>query len=98
VARLYLQSSFEKNLKLKIYALEKDKVIYEVAHMNIEKEELTDKILSILGNAHELPFDNDFADFIINRGSYYCWEDKIQVFKEIQKLFLEGLMNEIRYS
>ncbi|MBN1972181.1 MAG: class I SAM-dependent methyltransferase [Sedimentisphaerales bacterium] len=79
-----------RHSKLKIYALEKEKVIYEVAHMNIEKEGLTDKIIPILGDAHELPFDNDFADFIIGRGSYHCWEDKIQVFKEIHKVLKKG--------
>jgi len=75
-----------RHSKLKIYALEKEKAIYEVARINIEKEGLTDKIISVLGDAHELPFDNDFADFIISRGSYHCWEDKVQVFKEIYRI------------
>ncbi|MCK4736015.1 MAG: class I SAM-dependent methyltransferase, partial [Methanophagales archaeon] len=56
-----------KHSKLKIYALEKEKVILEVARMNIEKEQLTDKIIPVLGDAHNLPFDSDFADFIISR-------------------------------
>ena len=75
-----------KHTKLKIYALEKEKTIYEVARMNIEKEQLTEKIIPVLGNAHDLPFYNDFADFIISRGSYHCWEDKTQVFKEIYRV------------
>jgi len=75
-----------RHSKLRIYALEKEKVIYEVARMNIEKEALTDKIIPVLGDAHHLPFDNDFADFIISRGSYHCWEDKVQVFKEIYRV------------
>jgi len=81
-----------RHSKLKIYAIEKEKVIYEVARMNVEKEGLTDKIIPVLGDAHELPFDNDFADFIISRGSYHCWEDKAQVFKEIYRILKkEGL-------
>jgi ubiquinone/menaquinone biosynthesis C-methylase UbiE len=75
-----------KHSKLRIYALEKEKVIYEVACMNIEKEALTDRIIPVLGDAHDLPFDDDFADFIISRGSYHCWEDKVQVFKEIHRV------------
>ena len=75
-----------RHSKLRIYALEKEKTILEVARMNIEKEGLADKIIPILGDAHNLPFDNDFADFIISRGSYHCWEDKVRVFKEIYRV------------
>ena len=75
-----------RHSKLKMYAMEKEKAIYEVARMNIEKERLTDKIIPVLGDAHDLPFDNEFADFIISRGSYHCWEDKVQVFKEIYRV------------
>jgi len=75
-----------KHSKLRIYALEKEKTIYEVALMNIEKERLTDKIIPVLCDAHDLPFDNDFADFVISRGSYHCWEDKVRIFKEIYRV------------
>ena len=75
-----------RHSKLEIYALEKEKAIYEVARMNIEKERLTDKIIPVLGDAHNLPFDSNFADFIISRGSYHCWKDKVGVFKEIYRV------------
>jgi len=79
-----------RHSKLKMYALEKEKAICEVARINVEKERLTDKIIPVLGDAHDLPFDNDFADFIISRGSYHCWEDKVQVFKEIHRVLKKG--------
>jgi SAM-dependent methyltransferase len=79
-----------RHSKLKIYALEKAESIYEVAHMNIEKERLTDRIIPVLGDAHALSFEDDFADFIISRGSYHCWEDKVQVFKEIHRVLRRG--------
>jgi len=79
-----------RHSKLRIYALEKEKAIYKVARMNIEKERLADKIIPVLGDAHGLPFDNDFADFIISRGSYHCWEDKVRVFKEIYRVLKRG--------
>ena len=79
-----------RHSKLKIYALEREKAIYEVARMNIEKERLTDKIIPVLGDAHELPFENEFVDFLISRGSYHCWEDKVRVFKEIYRVLKKG--------
>ena len=79
-----------KHSKLRIYALEKEKNICEVARMNIEKERLTDKITPILGDAHNLPFRDKFADFIISRGSYHFWKDRVHVFKEIYRVLKKG--------
>jgi len=79
-----------KHSNLKIYALEKEKAIYKIAHMNIEKERLTDRIIPVLGDAHKMPFKNEFADFIIGRGSYHFWKDKVQVFKEIYRVLKKG--------
>jgi ubiquinone/menaquinone biosynthesis C-methylase UbiE len=75
---------------LKIYALEKVKALYEVARMNIENEGLVDRIIPVLGDAHDLPFETEFADFIISRGSYHCWENKVLVFKEIYRVLKKG--------
>ncbi len=79
-----------KHSRLKIYALEKEKAISEVARMNIEKERLADSIIPVLGDAHDLPFASDFADFIVSRGSYHCWEEKVGVFKEIYRVLKKG--------
>jgi ubiquinone/menaquinone biosynthesis C-methylase UbiE len=79
-----------KHSKLKIYALEKVKAINEVARMNIEKEQLTDRIIPVLGDAYDLPFEDEFADFIISRGAYHCWKDKVRVFKEIYRVLKKG--------
>ena len=75
---------------LKIYALEKVKAISEVARMNIENEGLTDRIIPVLGDAHDLPFEDEFADIIISRGSYHCWKDKVRVFKELYRVLKKG--------
>jgi len=79
-----------KHSKLKIYALEKERAIYEVARMNIEEEGLPDRIIPVLGDAHNLPFENEFADFLVSRGSYHCWGDKVRVFKEIYRVLKNG--------
>jgi tRNA1(Val) A37 N6-methylase TrmN6 len=55
-----------KNSKLTIHALEKEKAIYQIASRNIESEHLTDRI-PVPGDAHELPFESEFADFIVSK-------------------------------
>ena len=79
-----------RHTKLKIYALEKEKAIYEMACSNIKREGLVDRIIPVLGDAHDLPFENEFADFLISRGSYHCWKDKIGVFKEMYRVLKKG--------
>jgi ubiquinone/menaquinone biosynthesis C-methylase UbiE len=75
---------------LKLYALENAKAIYEVARKNIENEGLTDRIIPVLGDAHDLPFENEFAELIISRGAYHCWKDKVLVFHEIYRVLKKG--------
>ena len=75
-----------KRSNLRICALEKARAIYETARINIEREGLKDRIIPVLGDAHNLPFENEFADLIISRGSYHYWEDKVQAFKEIYRV------------
>ncbi len=79
-----------KHSKLTIYALEKEKAIYEIARMNIEEAQLSDRINLVLGDAHNLPFDDEFADFVISRGAYHCWKDKVYVLKEIYRVLKKG--------
>jgi len=75
---------------LKIYALEKVKAIYGVARINIKNEGLSDRIIPMLGDVLDLPFENEFADLIISRGSYHCWEDKVLAFQEIYRIMKKG--------
>jgi len=75
---------------LKIYALEKIKAIYEVARMNIENEGLEERIIPVLGDANEIPLKDEFADFVISRGAYHCWEDKPRVLREIYRILKKG--------
>ena len=79
-----------KHSNLKIYALEREKAICKIACNNIEEENLTDRIIPVLGDAHALPFKGEFADFLISRGSYHCWEDRVQVFQEIYRVLKKG--------
>lgn len=79
-----------KHSDLTIYALEKVKPVYEVARRNIEKEGLEERIIPVLGDANKIPFEDNFADFVISRGAYHCWEDKPRVLREIHRILKKG--------
>lgn len=79
-----------KKTNLTIYTLEKEKPIYEVANINIKEDSLSDRIKTLLGDAHNLPFSDEFADFVISRGACHYWKDKVKVFKEIYRILKKG--------
>ncbi|MEX2703978.1 MAG: class I SAM-dependent methyltransferase [Candidatus Freyrarchaeum guaymaensis] len=79
-----------RRTNLRICALEVVNSICRIARRNIESEGLTDRILLVLGDAHNLPFRNEAADFIISRGSYHCWKDKALVIREIYRVLKTG--------
>ncbi|MCD6499952.1 MAG: class I SAM-dependent methyltransferase [Deltaproteobacteria bacterium] len=79
-----------RHSNLKIYGLEAVRAIYEVAKMNVEQEGLANRVTPMLGDAQAIPFENEFADLIISRGSYHCWENRVLVFKEIHRVLKKG--------
>lgn len=87
-ARLTIELAKQSNLE--IYALEKAPAMFELGSENIERAGLNDRIRAVLGDAHKMPFANDFANLIVSRGSYHFWTEKDVVFKEISRILKPG--------
>jgi len=85
-----LSIELAKRTSLTIHALEKAPAMLEVGIRNIKLEGLEGRIKSVLGDAHSMPFDNEFAELIVSRGSYHFWENKPRVFKEILRVLKRG--------
>jgi ubiquinone/menaquinone biosynthesis C-methylase UbiE len=81
-----------KNTDLLIYALEKSPAMMEVAISNIAHEGLSARIIPVSGDAHKQPFEDEYADLVISRGSYHFWDDKPTVFREILRVLKRGRM------
>jgi len=86
-----LAIALAKITDLKIYSLDVSAKMHIIAKKNIEKECLNHKIVSVIGNVHQLPFQDNFIDLIVSRGSMFFWEDKRAAFKEIYRVLkLDG--------
>ena len=48
------------------------------------------RVSAIFTDAHYLPFRDDYADFIVSRGSFHFWKDKLQAFSEIYRVLKPG--------
>lgn len=82
----YLSIELAKITDLKIYALDIDPDAIEIANRNIKKAGLSGRIKTVLGDVHQMPFSDDFADLVISRGSFLFWKDKVKAFKEIYRV------------
>ncbi len=71
---------------LKLYSLDISAEMNIIAKKNIKKEGLNHKIFPVIGNVHQLPFSDNFADLIVSRGSMFFWKDKGASFKEIYRV------------
>jgi len=81
-----LAIALAKITNLKIYSLDISSKMHLIATKNIEKEGLNHKIIPVIGNVHQLPFQDNFADLIVSRGSIFFWENKEVSFREIYRV------------
>lgn len=54
------------------------------------KNGLAGRVSAIRADAQQLPFQDDFADIIVSRGSYHFWDDKTKAFAEIYRVLKPG--------
>lgn len=71
---------------LDIYALDASPKAITLLKEKIEKEGLSKRITPKLNDAESMPFDDEFADLIVSRGSMFFWNDITKVFKEIYRI------------
>jgi len=71
---------------LNIYALDISTKAIELLKDKIETEGLSNRIKPMLNDAESMPFEDNFADLIVSRGSMFFWNDQTKVFKEIYRV------------
>lgn len=62
----------------------------EKAKNNVLKAKLKNKLNFIEADVCNLPFEDEFADFIISRGSIWFWHDQIRGLQEIHRVLKKG--------
>jgi ubiquinone/menaquinone biosynthesis C-methylase UbiE len=76
--------------RLTVHALEKAPAMFRQGIENITGAGLSERIEPVPGDAHQMPFADEFADLVVSRGSYHFWDDKPRVFKEIYRVLKPG--------
>ncbi|MCE5213172.1 MAG: class I SAM-dependent methyltransferase [Methanobacterium sp.] len=78
-----LSIAMAKITNLKIYAMDVKEEMCKAAERNITQAELSERIITVRGDVHHMPFPDNTADLVISRGSIPFWKDLKTAFKEI---------------
>jgi len=85
-----LSISLAKITDLQVHALDASKYSFEIAENNIKEQDLTTRVTPVLGSVEAMPFDDNFADLIVSRGSIFFWDDLVKAFNEILRVLKPG--------
>lgn len=88
----YLAIPLAKITNLYMYIYDLSEGMIELAKENIIKNELSNRAEAICGDVHNMPFENESINLVISRGSVFFWENKIEAFKEINRILMPGGM------
>lgn len=81
-----LSIALAKTTDLKIYAMDIKADMCKIAEENIDQEDLSERIVTVRGDVHYLPFPNYSADLVVSRGSIPFWKDLEVAFSEIYRI------------
>ncbi|MHA1271107.1 MAG: class I SAM-dependent methyltransferase [Candidatus Helarchaeota archaeon] len=76
----------KKNPNCKVIGMDISASMIKFANQNVQKEGLSDRILLKLGDAANIPFPDNYFDFIISTGSFHHWKHPIKSFNEIYRV------------
>ncbi len=85
-----LSISLAKITDLRLYAVDKSPHTFAIASHNIKDAGLENRITAIKSDIVNMPFENNFADLMISRGSIFFWQDLTGAFNEIYRVLKPG--------
>lgn len=86
----YLGIELAKITDLEMYFIDLDPEILEMTRKNATEGELPNKTHFVGADVCAIPFDDDFAELIVSRGSLWFWKDQVMALKEIYRVLKPG--------
>jgi ubiquinone/menaquinone biosynthesis C-methylase UbiE len=85
-----LSISLARATNLHLYAVDKSPHSIAIATQNIKDAGLGDRITPMKSDIASMPFEDDFADLMVSRGSIFFWQDLTEAFNEIYRVLKPG--------
>lgn len=86
----YLGLELAKITALTVHLLDMRPAMHGIAEKNIAEYGLAERVTSVVGNVHELPFEDGSLDLVVSRGSIFFWEDLAAALREIYRVLKSG--------
>jgi ubiquinone/menaquinone biosynthesis C-methylase UbiE len=85
-----LSISLARTTGLHLYAVDKSPHSMAIATRNIQEAGLGGRITPVKSDIAAMPFEDNFADLIVSRGSIFFWQDLTKAFNEIYRVLKPG--------
>lgn len=86
----YLGVELAKITNLEMYFVDIDPEALEKARLSAAAGELANTIHFVEADVCRLPFEDDYADFIMSRGSLWFWHDQVKGLQEVYRVLKPG--------
>jgi len=75
---------------LSVIALDADPAMAPIAQETAIANGLADRVAPVIGDVHWMPVRDATTSLIVSRGSIFFWKDRVQVFREIERVLRPG--------
>ena len=80
-----------KGSSMQIWGLDIEPQAIELAKRNADEAGVPEsKLRFAVGDAHNIPLPDNFADLVVSRGSIFFWRDKARGLREIERILKPG--------
>lgn len=85
-----LAIALAKITKLRIYSLDLQEGMTELARRNVAEAGLASRITAVTADVCSMPFEDGSIDLVVSRGSLPFWDDRPAAFREIRRVLRPG--------
>lgn len=76
--------------RLRLYALDIQPEMAEMARANIAEAGLAGRIEAVTADVCHMPFEDGSTDLVVSRGSIFFWDDRPAAFREVYRILKTG--------
>ena len=85
-----LSVALAEKSNLSVIALDADPAMAPIAQETAIANGLADRVAPVIGDVHCMPVRDNTTSLIVSRGSIFFWKDRVQVFREIERVLRPG--------